>query len=303
MQPQWFYYLDGQPHGPVTLAEVRRLLKCDRLKPTDYVRYFQDVDWMPVSDFLSLLSRQEQADTLADEGDEECEPEVPKSPGVVGTMATRSGEWISESAFRVMSMIAGLWELLLRLPELRHSWYTVAALAIIGLAYAFKDVDFRRNETQKISDQLLAIEEELELLQGRNTSSGVWSDFQQASRDELSSLQRLLEDLARKSPRLRSHYWTEAGYRQSIARSHLIHACRTLKSMVDAKGGDDGLRAHFHRRLDQAHAQVTLGPATGQTQNGDWDFASTGIVVFDVLLVLGAAVWWIRRSPRLQMKH
>jgi hypothetical protein len=302
MQPQWFYFREGKSHGPVTMAEVRRMLKCERLKPTDYVRYFQDAEWMLVSDFLEMLARSARDLGEDDEGEAAAEePESAGEPSVVSALATQGSELVSESAFRAASFVSSVWEFLKRLPELRRSWITVAALALIACAYALKDVDWQLNPTQQAIDQLLAFEDELDLLQGRNTSEAEWSDFHRSVNETIVPLQKSLEERARNSPRLRSHYWTEWGYRQSVARSHLIQACLALRQMAQSRGGEESTRTNLHRRIDLAHAQTLPDPAGTGAKSAEWDVMSLGIVGLDVVLLLGGvAFWWMRRAHKMQ---
>jgi hypothetical protein len=300
MTPQWFYFREGKSHGPVTMAEIQRMLKCERLKSTDFVRYFEDSEWMLVSEFLDILSRQRQTmHALKPERDEVSSSE--SEPGVVSEIAFQGSEIVRDTTSRIADVVSRTWEFVTRLPQLCRSWLTVAALAAIALAYALKDVEWRINVTQRAIDQLMAIEEELDLLQGRDSSVQEWREFQQSARETLVPLQKSLEDLARRSPRLRDHYWTEAGYRQSVARSHLIQACQALRQMVEARGGDDALRANLHRRIDVAHAQSLPAATPPAVESSNWDAFTLGIVMADVLLVLGGAVyWWVRRNQRMQ---
>lgn len=300
MKPEWFFRHEGQAHGPVTIAEVRRMLKSERLKSTDHVRYADDVEWMLVSDFLSRFNRREQPEA-PDRNESNVATESDRGPSILSALAAVCGKLASESAFQIANVFSRLWELLAIIPDLRRSWITVAVLAILSLAYAFKDTDFSSDPTQQTINQLLTIEEELDLLQGRNSSSNDWSEFQQTTGETLSLLQQSLKEQARNNPRLRSHYWTESGYRQSVARSELIKACQALRLLVDSRGEENHLRVNFHHRIDLAHTHALYGLFPSPSSVSDWDGTTIGILCFDVALVFGAAAfWWWRRNQRIQ---
>ena len=300
MQPQWFYLLQGKSHGPVTLAEIRRLFKSQRLKPTDSIRHARDGGWMGVAEFLASQAPQIQESELDEEVGAQAVALPASGPGVLESALARGRESFDDVFTALTGLFSGSWELLKRLPELRQSWITVAGLAVIGLAYFLKDVDFLRNDTQQATTQLVGIGEELRLLQGRQASAADWDEFQQAARATLNPLhQQLLVD-SRKNPRLRSQYWTAAGYRQSVERAHLIQACESLKRMVDAQGGDDRLRGTFQRRMDLARVPLGFEKQTAPAVANNWDLMTIGMIVFDAAIVLGAVgFWWIRRTPRM----
>jgi len=106
-----------------------------------------------------------------------------------------------------------------------------------------------------------------------------------------------LQQQAARSPRLRSHYFSEAGYRESIARSHLIQAGLVLREMLASGGGDATLRGNFQVRLASARRELGQGNVLSEA-NGPTDPLTIGVIVADALLVAGGGLWWWKRSRK-----
>jgi hypothetical protein len=55
MKQEWYYTLDGERHGPVSGAELKRLAASGELQPTDKVRKEGMADWLPASQVKGLF--------------------------------------------------------------------------------------------------------------------------------------------------------------------------------------------------------------------------------------------------------
>jgi len=310
MQPQWYYRRKDRLFGPLGTEELEHLVVRHELFPTDTVRLGQSGEWLPATQIIDTF--------LGTNG--LAEPEAAASAGkVISEIASGrtlrknraesrpvSRSWAAMSMATTLhstgmicgNLLSNLGEAGTRFLALRHNKFTLVCILLCGAAYALRNVNFLGPDaTTAAMNQMIAMAEELDLQQGSNASPQNAKRFSDTALTTLTPLLKELQQQAARSPRLRSHYFSEAGYRESIARSHLIQAGLVLREMLASGGGDATMRGNFQVRLASARRELGQGNVLSEA-NGPTDPLTIGVIVADALLVAGGGLWWWKRSRK-----
>lgn len=312
MQPEWYYHRAGQSYGPLTTEELENLVSRHELLPTDTVCVGKGGELLEGGRIIDMFTQ-----TIRTEEPEAASASAGKVLSeIVSGRARRTGPVNSKSdslshgakaASRALQSAGLMMETLLShfaqafsgFLALRHQKITLFFLLLCAVAYGLKDVNFfGPDATTAALNQMMTLADELDLQQGSTASDQNTKRFSEGALTTLNPLLKELQRQAARSPRLRSHYYTESGYRESIARSHLIQAGLVLKEMLSSGGGDATMRGNFQVRLASARRELGQGNVPSHGNDTTSDPMMIGVIVADVVLVVGGGLWWWRRSKQ-----
>lgn len=77
---QWYYAENGEQQGPVSLAEMLRLVSAKRIQPTDLVWCDGMADWLPVGEVAALSAVKQKPKPVRKAAPPESKGEEPKAP-------------------------------------------------------------------------------------------------------------------------------------------------------------------------------------------------------------------------------
>ncbi len=312
MQPEWYYHRRGQSYGPLSTEELENLVSRHELLPTDTVCVGKGGELLEgghIIDMFTTAGRSAEPQAASESARKVLSEIVDGRARRNGAENLKSAPFShsAKTANRVLQSAGLMMETLLSqfaqafagFLALRHQKITLVFLLLCAVAYILKDVNFfGPDATTAALNQMMAIADELDLQQGSSASDQNAERFSETARTRLNPLLKDLQQQAARSPRLRSHYYTEAGYRESIARSHLIQAGLVLKEMLNSAGGDVTMRGNFQVRLASARRELGQGNLHSQSDETGTDPLMTSVIVADVVLVVGGGLWWWRRSKQ-----
>jgi uncharacterized RDD family membrane protein YckC len=121
-QAGYWYGIEGVRHGPVSLEEIRRLVREGRLRPTDYIWNARDEVWTRVMEFPGAMDASEPEDTRFGDPSAFAVHATDFAPVEAHEPVEYAGFWIRVGAFIIDAFVLGFLGMIWFLIAMALGW-------------------------------------------------------------------------------------------------------------------------------------------------------------------------------------
>jgi hypothetical protein len=178
---------------------------------------------------------------------------------------------------------------------------TAAVLLTAGIMFV-RSLDISSRQHQRVLDQLTAAGDRLQELRNKTTSDAEWAEFSEQTRTWLRPELAELQLQSRRFPLQRSG-WFEFERLNARTRNDLIRAGNALDKELDAGPLNIMDAVAFHALLREAQDTFVGNefrgwnrPREPASPASDLTALTIGFIVFDILLLIGGAAYWLRKK-------
>ena len=323
MTHQWFWKTQGDLYGPLSTEELEDLFRRDRIADADQIRLGETEDWIPASEVQAMFAAPAEApaDSSGSEMPSQAAARILSQANRL--QLNRSDEapsqgkvlanWLGTGSRGVFEVVAGIRDRLLEglewLARFLGRKAILAGMAILLLAFVFKDFQFANSRNLETHQQLLGAWEELQSLQKSKAPESEWQEFEQ---ETMTWLGPLVADL-KKSSAGTIFGWEIWSSSSLYTQRELLFAGGNLQLMLQPpRGGETRQQREFTSHLSTANDYLTgklsyrevlarqqeimdrLPRRDKQQEDTDGPLLA-GFVMLDTVVVAGALVFWWRR--------
>lgn len=326
MENQWYWKDEQDLLGPLSTEELERLIQQGRIADHDEIRPEGSEEWLSGEAIKAMfVSARAESDSTTDDSTtagaaSKLLSQTRLQPWNAGQSTNTGRSHLARGLANTGGVVSSLLEWVAmgivavaqRLPGLRKRWITVfVAVAILG-SLLLQGIDLNGGENRRIYQQFSEMIQLLQHKRDLGADPSEWQQLQQTLLPQIEEAKAKLLRLEERYPRtlVRTRKWRfdfEVG--NSWTRRNLIQVTYPLSEII--RQGASATPAAFERLEHemgtvQRHlsgkfmeeyrarkAKLRKGKPEG---TGGVDLMTAGIVGVDLLLVLGAAVFFLRRK-------